>query len=420
MTTLAPLTETPAPAPRAPSSGAAAAAVAPPSPRPAAARLAAEAAAVGRVPGRVGPAGGPVLVCVAGLHGNEPAGVAGLARVLAGLRADPEGLRGELVGVLGNRSALIEGKRYLRRDLNRMWRAERLDRLRAGGAPEEPEEEELSALDRELSAVLAGAAGKIYVLDLHTTSAPGPAFAVLDDTLANRAFALSLGVPLVVGLEEELDGPLLHDLIDRGAVGAGFESGQHDDPEAVDVAAAAVWVALEASGVLAPASRPEVTAARRLLAAGAAGLPRVTEVVYRHPVAAGDGFAMAPGFRGFDPVDAGQALARDRGGPLTAARRGRLLMPLYQSQGEDGYFLVQDVHPVWLRLSAGLRRLRLERWLHLLPGVRRHPELAGAFVVDREVARWFALEVFHLLGFRRHRGPGRELVVSRRADPGPW
>jgi succinylglutamate desuccinylase len=387
----------------------------------AAARAAAEEAAAGRVLGRVGPAGGAVLVCVAGLHGNEPAGVVGLATVIERLESDPEGLQGELVGLLGNRCALVEGKRYLRRDLNRMWQPERLRRLRAGGVPEGPEEDELRDLDRELSPLLAGAAeGRLCVLDLHTTSAPGPAFAVLDDTLANRAFALGLGVPLVLGLEEELGGPLLHYLVDRGAVAAGFESGQHLDPAAVDAAAAAVWLALEASGVLAPGSRPEPVAARRLLAAGAAGLPRVTEVVYRHPVVPGDGFAMAPGFLGFEPVDAGQALGRDRGGGIAAPRRGRLLMPLYQSQGEDGYFLVRDVRPLWLRLSTVLRRLRLERWLHLLPGVCRHPEQAGTFVVDRRVARWYALEVFHLLGFRRHGGPGRELVVSRRVESGTW
>ena len=419
MTTLAPLTETPArthpPAgvtdvPRPPE----------PSGAGAAAALVAAAAAAGRVLGRVGPAGGPVLVCVAGLHGNEPAGVVGLGKVIERLESDPEGLRGELIGLLGNRCALVAGKRFLRRDLNRMWQLERLRRLHAGGAPEGPEEEELRALDRELAPLLAGASGRLHVLDLHTTSAPGPAFAVLDDTLANRAFALGLGVPLVLGLEEELDGPLLHYLVDRGAVAAGFESGQHEDPGAVDAAEAAVWLALEASGVLAPGSRPEPVAARRRLADGADGLPRVTEVVHRHPVAPGDGFAMAPGFLGFEPVDAGQALGRDRGGTIAAPRRGRLLMPLYQSQGDDGYFLVRDVRPLWLRLSTLLRRLRLERWLHLLPGVRRHPERPGAFVVDRRVARWYALEIFHLLGFRRHGGPGRELAVSRRADPGPW
>lgn len=375
----------------------------------------------GRVLGRVGPAGGLVLVCVAGLHGNEPAGVVGLARVIERLESDPEGLEGELVGLLGNRCALVEGKRYLRRDLNRMWQPERLRRLRAGGAPEEPEEDELRDLDRELTPLLAGATdGRLHVLDLHTTSAPGPAFAVLDDTLVNRAFALGLGVPLVLGLEEELDGPLLHYMVDLGAVAASFESGQHQDPAAVDAAEAAVWLALEASGVLAPGSRPEPVAARRRLAAGAAGLPQVTEVIYRHPVAPGDGFAMAPGFLGFEPVAQGQALGRDRGGKVTAPRRGRLLMPLYQSQGDDGYFLVRDVRPMWLRLSTLLRRRHLERWLHLLPGVRRHPDQPGTYVVDRRVARWYALEIFHLLGFRRHGAAGPKLVVSRRVESGPW
>ena len=435
MPTLAPITETPAPAARTPAPATKTPApehrpaVDDRGPRPpepagagaAAARVAAEAAMAGRLLGRVGPAGGPVLVCVAGLHGNEPAGVVGLARVIERLQSDPGGLRGELVGLLGNRCALVEGKRYLRRDLNRMWQPERLRRLRAGGAPEGPEEDELRDLDRELAPLLAAAAeGRLHALDLHTTSAPGPAFAVLDDTLANRAFALGLGVPLVLGLEEELDGPLLHYLVDRGAVAASFESGQHQDPAAVDAAEAAVWLALEASGVLAPGSRPEPVAALRRLAAGAARLPRVTEVIYRHAIAPGDGFAMAPGFLGFEPVAAGEALGLDRGGTVTAPRRGRLLMPLYQSQGEDGYFLVRDVRPMWLRLSTLLRWIRLERWLHLLPGVRRHPERPGSYVVDRRVARWYALEVFHLLGFRRHGGAGRKVVVSRRVESGPW
>jgi succinylglutamate desuccinylase len=93
-----------------------------------------------------------------------------------------------------------------------------------------------------------------------------------------------------------------------------------------------------------------------------------------------------------------------------------MLMPLYQAQGDDGYFLVRDVRPFWLRLSGAMRRRRLERWLHLLPGVRRHPDRPGSFVVDRRVARWYALEVFHLLGFRRLSDTGRELSVSRRSE----
>jgi hypothetical protein len=94
-------------------------------------------------------------------------------------------------------------------------------------------------------------------------------------------------------------------------------------------------------------------------------------------------------------------------------------MPLYQAQGDDGFFLVRRVRPAWLGLSRVLRRLRLERLLPVLPGVRRHPELAGSFLVDRRVARWAALELFHLLGFRR-RGPAGEryLVMTRRTESG--
>jgi hypothetical protein len=50
--------------------------------------------------------------------------------------------------------------------------------------------------------------------------------------------------------------------------------------------------------------------------------------------------------------------------------------------------------------------------------VRRDPARPGAYLVDRRVARWFALEIFHLLGYRRHGRVGRRLSVSRRADDG--
>jgi len=61
-----------------------------------------------------------------------------------------------------------------------------------------------------------------------------------------------------------------------------------------------------------------------------------------------------------------------------------------------------------------LRRLGLDRALHWLPGVRRHPEREGTLIIDTHLARWFALEVFHLLGYRKRRSVEGKLVVSRR------
>ncbi|MEM9597937.1 MAG: succinylglutamate desuccinylase/aspartoacylase family protein [Acidobacteriota bacterium] len=370
-----------------------------------------------RVLGHVrGAEGSPTLICIGGVHGNEPAGVLGLCRIFAALGRDPSGIRGTFVGLVGNRKALRAHRRYLRHDLNRHWLADRVERLRAHEGPLHDEDEELRELVRELDGVLREATGTVFGVDLHTTSGQGPAFAVLDDLLPNRRFADALPVTLVVGIEEELEGTVPDYLISRGVRIYGFESGQHDDPFSVDLAEAAVWVALESSGVLEADSRPEVEAARKQLAAANRGLPHVVEVRHRHHVTPEAGFEMLPGFVNFQPVTAGTPMARDRHGAVLAPESGLVLMPLYQAQGEDGFFIVRRLRPIWLKISAVVRRAHVERWIHLLPGVRRHPELPHTFIADRRWARWGALELFHLLGYRRTGLVGRYLTMTRRRD----
>ena len=91
-------------------------------------------------------------------------------------------------------------------------------------------------------------------------------------------------------------------------------------------------------------------------------------------------------------------------------------MPLYQDQGNDGFFIVNEVRPAWLPVSAVVRRLGLERFLHLLPGVERHPNRRQTFIVDRRYALWFARQLFHLLGFRQEGKDGPRLTMTRRRD----
>jgi hypothetical protein len=89
-------------------------------------------------------------------------------------------------------------------------------------------------------------------------------------------------------------------------------------------------------------------------------------------------------------------------------------MPLYQTLGDDGFFLTRDVRPFWLWLSALLRRLRFDRLAPLLPGVRRHPQLEDHYLVDPKIARFFTVEIFHLLGYRRERPTAGLMMFSRR------
>lgn len=364
----------------------------------------------------VGAHPGPTLVVVGGIHGNEPSGPAALARVLAELAGKQDLLCGELVALCGNRQALRHGVRYLDRDLNRAWTEERLRLLLARGPRDGLKAEDREQL--ELWAALEGAFGRArgttFVLDLHSTSGAGAPFVVLADTLQNRAFAAHLPAPVVLGIDEELEGTLLNLLSDLGHITVGFEAGQHDDTRTVDHAETAVWLALEAAGVLPRGVVPLPPRLGSLLRNVGRGLPPAVEVRHRHAIAPTDEFRMEPDFKNFQAVEKDQILAQDVHGSVLCPLTSLILMPLYQKLGNDGFFLVTGFSPRWLRVSAILRRLRADAIVHWLPGVRRHPEKAATYLVNRRVARWVALELFHLLGFRKVSETAEELVVARR------
>lgn len=373
-----------------------------------------------RVVGRlVGEAAGPSLVCTASLHGNEPAGLRALERVFARLHAERPPTCGEFIGLIGNLTAVSRGQRFVDSDLNRHWSPAKVAALRAqrADALEDAEDLEAGQLLEEIDAAVARARGEIFCVDLHTTSGESPPFATAMDTLRNRSFALRFPVPHVLGLEEYLDHTLLDHLDGQGYITLGFEGGQHDDPLSIDHCEAAVWVALAETGVLlAPDGLQVVEEARQRLAAAAMGLPRAVEVRYRHGLRDDDGFQMLPGFVSFQTINEGDLLARDDRGEVHAPEGGGILMPLYQRQGDDGFFVIRRFNAFWLTVSAAFRRLRVDLLLPLLPGVRRVRGRPGTLRVDRRVARFYALEIFHLAGFRKKRIEDGHLVVTRRNE----
>ena len=146
------------------------------------------------------------------------------------------------------------------------------------------------------------------------------------------------------------------------------------------------------------------------------GKPRVVELRHRHAVEPDDTFVMEPGFENLMRVKRGDVLAHDRRGPVRSPEPGLVLMPLYQTLGEDGYFLVRPVWPFWLEVSAWLRRFRADRLLPLLPGVQRRIKARDTLQVNPHVARWFVVQIFHLLGFRRHGSENGRWLFSRRVE----
>lgn len=360
-----------------------------------------------RVIGRhVSAEAGPTLVCVGGLHGNEPAGYQALERVTAYLDEHPLGC-GAFHALAGNVAALDAGERYLDRDLNRGWDSVSIEQEIADtGQVDDAEQGELVAT---LRTIFGQATGPVFLLDLHTTSGPGAPFAVFADTLRSRDFAQQFPCPLVLGLEEHLNGTMVDFVAGLGHAAAAVEGGQHHDPDSVHRLEDAVYLAMNYVGII-----HHLANHRGRLESATAGLPSVFEIRYRHAISDDDEFRMRTGFASFDMVQPGEVLADSVNGEVLVPYGGRLLMPLYQRLGEDGFFVIERVWPFWLKVSAALRHARAGRYVHLLPGVRRHPDDPSLYVVDQRIARWFAMEILHLLGFKRLEQDGHRLIVRRR------
>jgi len=361
----------------------------------------------------VGKYDGPTLIAVGSLHGNEPAGALALEEVASRLDDIEEKLRGRVFLIAGNMRALERRVRFIDGDLNRAWTWKNLSSSSSGTFLGSIEGRELTELDRLLDSILITARDEVYVIDLHSTSAGGVPFATVGDTIRNRRFAREFPVTTLLGVEEQLDGTMLEYLNNAGAVTLGFEGGKHDAPVTVENHISFTMLALVYSGLARPEDVPDIAEHYSRLAAGV-GRSHFYEVIHREAIAPEDEFRMNPGYVNFDAVDKGQIIAGSKRGPIMSPRDGVILMPLYQKLGNDGFFIGRRIASFWLTVSAALRRLRVQKLMPLLPGVRRDPVDPETLVINTRVARLFPLQIFHLLGFRRRRWSGAKLIVSRR------
>ncbi|WP_420458385.1 succinylglutamate desuccinylase/aspartoacylase family protein [Neolewinella sp.] len=294
----------------------------------------------------IGEERGPLVVAIGGIHGNEPAGVLALEQLFDLLREEPLvnpgfSFRGELLALRGNLAALRSGHRYIDTDLNRIWNPG-------------TRREQATSEDRELDGLLAAIAhaldetpaSELILLDLHTTTAAGGVFAVTGDDRPSLLLATELGVPVIKGMLSNLQGTTLSYFrggefdFEQPSRAITFEAGAHTDPTSVERALAATVNLLRSVGCV--RTEDVSTHHEETLRRAAAGAPPLLELAYVHRIDRSDreDFAMRPGYANFQPVSEGTVLADDASGPLAAPCSGYLLMPLYQEQGEEGFFIV--------------------------------------------------------------------------------
>ena len=361
--------------------------------------------------------GGPTLIFFGGIHGNEPSGVSALSEVFKTLelRKDEFEMNGEVFGLSGNLPALKDGVRFIDRDLNRLWTPTELDRIFDSEEGElKNEENEAKEIYHLLREILLNSAPPFYFIDYHTTSADTIPFITINDALINRKFARLFPAPVILGIEEYLEGPLLSFINTKGYVAVGFESGKHSDEASIINSEAMTWLCLKEAGFFKTAPLEFLEKKRKTLEKATKGNTHFYEIIFREAITDKDSFTMYPGFENFDKVKKGAQLGTLNGEEKETTKDTLIFMPLYQKQGEEGYFFIRRIGNWALRLSARMRKLNAHKWITLLPGVHESKQDSFGVLVDLRVARFFSKAFFHLLGYRSKRVDKNHLVIYNR------
>ncbi|MFK7936575.1 MAG: succinylglutamate desuccinylase/aspartoacylase family protein [Saprospiraceae bacterium] len=298
----------------------------------------------------IGATKGPLLIAFGSMHGNEPAGKKALELMFKMLEVEPITnpnfhFCGQLLGLIGNLRATNVAQRFIERDLNRQWTLENINRVKATPVKQLTAEdaelrENLDLIERVISEYQPE---QIIVLDMHTTTAFGGIFSIATDNEKSIDIGIQLHAPVITGMLRGLKGTSLHYFCTENlgvpTTAVCFESGQHNEPLSVNRAIAALTNCMRTIGCV-DATHIE-NRHDTLLVEYSKGLPQVSELLMVHSIKQGDHFKMKPGYKNFQTVKKGELLAHDRHGEIRAKADGAVLMPLYQKQGEDGFFLIQ-------------------------------------------------------------------------------
>ncbi|WP_083750000.1 M14 family metallopeptidase [Rhodohalobacter halophilus] len=287
---------------------------------------------------------GAVIVALAGMHGNENYGVAAVRKVNELLEQSGGLTAGEFLGIAANMPALQKRVRYLDEDMNRIWYPSILDKIRRTptGKMLTSERQQIKELLKELDPYILQSEREVIFVDLHSFSAPGGLFLITPR--GERSDKLvGLSTPMIFGIDDALQGTALRYFHERGHTAMAFEGGMHHESRTLTNMVAFLLLLSERFGLIQPALLKDFGAYRKHIRKEAMHLPQKVELVYKHIIEPEDQFVMRPGFENFQRVRKGEWLANDESGQIFSPCEGYMLMPLYQDQGDDGFFIVREV-----------------------------------------------------------------------------
>jgi succinylglutamate desuccinylase len=290
--------------------------------------------------GKIEKDSGPILLLVAGLHGNEPSAIQAVHEILMEMNYMESKLRGSIYGIRGNLQALAENTRYIDCDLNRMWPLDPDVDIDKNAAEYE---EYLSIMEviREIKSIQGNR--ELIMLDLHTTSSETLPFILSSHDPKSRRLVKPIPVPTILGVDNRIKGTLGSYLNSLGDASAVFEAGQHRDPFSIMYHKSIIQLFMVGTGIINQTHLEDFEDIVNSVYFHAKNMQYVFEIMFRYGIKPGEKFVMKPGYKNFMKIEQGEVLAHNNRGEIVAPLPGRIFMPLYQDLGDDGFFIIDEI-----------------------------------------------------------------------------
>jgi len=280
------------------------------------------------------------MIFIAAIHGNENSGLIALKRFFEEIKKSNIKIEGTIIGLIGNLNALKKNTRYIDNDMNRMW-TEKIMHSKSNNHISE--KKELLILNSLIEKIISRkSTKKISIIDLHNTSSPSGVFTIVNNA-KERKLAKHLNIPIIEDLFAKIKGSLANYYNQKNITSIVFEGGAIGDPAAVNNHESGIWTLLEKNGFIS-----EKTIPKRILK-NLSNMKSFSQQVngsysvkYIHKIKKDHHFLMHPNIRNFEKVEKKQIIAEDKNGPIMSPMTGHVLMPLYQEQGQEGFYIIQN------------------------------------------------------------------------------
>jgi succinylglutamate desuccinylase len=291
-----------------------------------------------RLLGKYGNGGdGNTLIITADALENENRGIVAVRKILRTLAKSNIPIKGQLIGLVGNTGSY-------KRDLLGDFKGS----LSSDSAPGNQDEylgynraEEFVELIEEFEKIPTS---EVYYLDLKTASSIRFPYLCHSRNTSCKTFASSFPFYQVMGLDNYITDHLGFYLHAKNYTCSTLKAGDHPQFKAEQIHESAIWWALIQIGCLQEEDVQHFLQHQEVMSRFLPDEGKKTfEVVYKYTIKEDEYFRMIPGFKDFQRIEAGDTLATSDGAAVLSQWEGRIFMPLYHTQSNDGFFVLKEV-----------------------------------------------------------------------------